>query len=75
MVSLYTYTDFTDLFKMIHSLPLIVSQQLLLKFHLCTNDSDIEARFAELSGDFYKAAEDKMKVIKKTVLAHALQQF
>ena len=42
-------------------------QQLLLKFHLCTNDSDIEVRFAELSSDFYKAAEDKMKVVKKTI--------
>ncbi|XP_078365428.1 uncharacterized protein LOC144649735 isoform X2 [Oculina patagonica] len=36
-------------------------KQLLLKFHLCTSDSDIEARFAELANDFYKAAEDKMK--------------
>lgn len=36
-------------------------KQLLLKFHLCTSDSDIEARFAELAGKFYKAAEEKMK--------------
>lgn len=42
-------------------------QQLLLKFHLCTNDSDIEARFAELASDFYKAAEDKMKVSKEAI--------
>lgn len=38
--------------------------QLLLKFHLCTNDLDLEARFAELSAEFHKAAEDKMKVGK-----------
>ena len=42
-------------------------QQLLLKFHLCTSDSDIEARFAELAGEFYKAAEEKMKVSKGNV--------
>lgn len=36
-------------------------KQLLLKFHLCTSDSDVEARFAELAGEFYKAAEEKMK--------------
>ena len=36
--------------------------QLLLKGHLCTNASDIEARFAELATEFYKASEDKMKV-------------
>ena len=50
-----------------HTLPLNVFQQLLLKFHLCTNDSDLEARFAELASDFYKAAEDKMKVLKKAL--------
>lgn len=44
--------------------------QLLLKFHLCTNDSDIEARFAELATEFYKAAEDKMKVRTKAGLIH-----
>ena len=45
----------------------ILFQQLLLKFHLCTSDSDIEARFAELAGEFYKAAEEKMKVSKENV--------
>lgn len=39
--------------------------QLLLKFHLCTDDLDLEARFAELAAEFHKAAEDKMKVGKK----------
>ncbi|XP_074615858.1 F-actin-uncapping protein LRRC16A-like [Acropora palmata] len=36
-------------------------KQLLLKFHLCTDDLDLEARFAELAAEFHKAAEDKMK--------------
>lgn len=36
-------------------------KQLLLKFHLCTNDSDLEPRFAELATEFHKAAEEKMK--------------
>jgi len=34
---------------------------------LCTNDSDIEARFAELATEFYKAAEDKMKVRERAI--------
>lgn len=35
--------------------------QLLLKFHLCTSDSDVEERFSELTTSFHQAAEDKMK--------------
>ena len=34
---------------------------------MCTNDSDIEARFAELATEFYKAAEDKMKVRERAI--------
>ena len=44
---------------------IVLFLQLLLKFHLCTDDLDLEARFAELAAEFHKAAEDKMKVGKK----------
>ena len=65
----YIYNKFHRFLEQYNSLTLSLNvfQQLLLKFHLCTNDSDIEARFAELASDFYKAAEDKMKVIKKAL--------
>ncbi|XP_031561973.1 F-actin-uncapping protein LRRC16A-like isoform X3 [Actinia tenebrosa] len=36
-------------------------KQLLLKFHLCTDDSDIEEEFTQLSVKFYQASQDKMK--------------
>jgi nitrate/nitrite-specific signal transduction histidine kinase len=37
-------------------------KQLLLKFHLCTDDSDVEAEFAQLSTKFYQASQEKLKV-------------
>ncbi|KAK3746399.1 hypothetical protein QZH41_018212, partial [Actinostola sp. cb2023] len=36
-------------------------KQLLLKFHLCTDDSDIEAEFSKLSEKFYQTSQDKIK--------------
>ncbi|XP_048577148.1 F-actin-uncapping protein LRRC16A isoform X2 [Nematostella vectensis] len=36
-------------------------KQLLLKFQLCTDDSDVEAKFAKLTEEFYHSSQDKMK--------------
>lgn len=41
---------------------------MLLKFYLCISDSDIEVRFVELVGEFYKVVEEKMKVSKENVI-------